>query len=110
MRFENFQQLFSIVVFRHQETLGNFLSSVEMAPRKRKAAEPKPQESAQTEISEAEQWRIIQDTGLLKELPKGQELQLDPVVDDEGTPLADEVFNALLLIIPFSFLLTLMEM
>lgn len=80
-----------------------------MPPRKRKAVEPKLQETTPPEISEEEQWRIIQETGLLKELPKGQDPQPDNDVDDQELPLADEVFNAILLIIPFSFLLTLFE-
>jgi hypothetical protein len=32
------------------------------------------------------------------------------VIDEETTPLADEIFNAVLLIVPFSFLLLMMEM
>jgi len=31
------------------------------------------------------------------------------VIDEETTPLADEIFNAVLLIVPFSFLLLMME-
>lgn len=78
------------------------------------AAEATTPSSGQPEISEAEQWRIIQETGLLQQLQKQPEPQSQPQTvtvedDDEGTPFADELFDAILVITPFCFLLTLME-
>lgn len=61
------------------------------------------------EISEEDQWRIINETGLLKQLPasprttKAQE-------PEEETPFAEEILNAMLLIAPFTFLLVMMDM
>ncbi|PPQ92364.1 hypothetical protein CVT25_008714 [Psilocybe cyanescens] len=57
------------------------------------------------DISEDEQWRLINQSGIL------QSSALHATAADGSTesPLADEIFNALLLIIPFSSLLLLME-
>lgn len=60
------------------------------------------------ELPEEEQWRIINETGILKKFPGPR--ASDVVHEEEQTPFADEVFNAMLLIIPMSFLLLLMEM
>ncbi|EDR12823.1 uncharacterized protein LACBIDRAFT_323583 [Laccaria bicolor S238N-H82] len=61
-------------------------------------------------LSEDEQWRLINQSGVLKSLSQEGDLSSPPIsADDEATPLGDEVFNALLLIIPFSFLLLMME-
>jgi len=56
------------------------------------------------EIPEQEQWRIIKQTGILD----AAKLQDQRVVEEIS--LGDEIFNAVLLIIPFSSLLLLMEM
>jgi hypothetical protein len=61
-------------------------------------------DSPTTEIPEDEQWRLINESGILSNVPRAQ------VTDDEEATPADEIFNAVLLIIPFSFLLLLMEM
>ncbi|KAG6918933.1 hypothetical protein DXG01_010588 [Tephrocybe rancida] len=62
-----------------------------------------PTETA--EISEQEQWRLINESGVLKKL------ESKPRVDDaeEDAALAEEIFNAIIIIIPISFLLLLME-
>jgi hypothetical protein len=57
------------------------------------------------EIPEEEQWRIIKQTGILD----AAQLQAQRVGEERIT-LGDEIFNAVLLIIPFSSLLLLMEM
>ncbi len=56
------------------------------------------------EIPEQEQWRIIKQTGILD----AAKLRDQRVVEEIS--LGDEIFNAVLLIIPFSSLLLLMEM
>ena len=56
------------------------------------------------EIPEEEQWRIIKQTRILD----SAKLQDQRVT--EAISLGDEIFNAVLLIIPFSSLLLLMEM
>ena len=67
------------------------------------------------DIPESEQWRIIRESGILKQVPK--EGQAKDATQDgaeessEGlSPFAEEVFNAIMLIIPMSFMLLLMEM
>jgi len=58
------------------------------------------------EISEGEQWRLINETGILKEaIPRRNTATVD-----EDSPLAEEIFAAVTMIIPFSFLLFLFDM
>ncbi|KAH0587475.1 hypothetical protein H2248_006257 [Termitomyces sp. 'cryptogamus'] len=61
-----------------------------------------------TDIPEEEQWRLINKSGVLKKLKTAPE----PRMEDMKTldPLAEEILNATLYIIPISFLLLLMEM
>ncbi|KAF6762698.1 hypothetical protein DFP72DRAFT_564463 [Ephemerocybe angulata] len=78
----------------------------------------KPSEATPTsrkpliEIPEDEQRRLIEQTGILKQFAGGQ-LEKDSAAPveyvEERMPLADEIFNAILFIIPFSFLLLMME-
>jgi hypothetical protein len=69
---------------------------------------PLPETPEQLQISEEEQWRLVNDSGILSQkVPRSPESELE--VEDD-TPLADEIFNAVILIIPFSFLLLMMEM
>ncbi|KAI0069089.1 hypothetical protein BV25DRAFT_1986615 [Artomyces pyxidatus] len=82
----------------------------------------KPKASAQAEkptplihISEEEQWRIIQETGILKtasELPPSavRPRQAEPNDADEPifSPFAEELFATTALLIPISFLLLMM--
>lgn len=63
--------------------------------------------SDQPEISEEEQRRIIDETGLLKQLPNPP--RTIRAEKEEETPFAEEILNALLLIAPFTFLLVLMD-
>lgn len=64
------------------------------------------------EISEEEQWRLIHDTGILHKVSDvtNSEAAATDTQGREALDLGDEIFNATLLIIPFSFLLLLMEM
>lgn len=65
-------------------------------------------------ITEDEQWRLINQSGILQSSDLVQESRVSPgsTVDVEGEEfsLCDEIFNAVMLIIPFSSLLLLMEM
>ena|SRR5438270_13210067 len=58
------------------------------------------------DIPEAEQWRLIKQTGILDAANRGRK----ETFVQEPVSLWDEIFNAVLLIIPFSSLLLLMEM
>lgn len=80
-------------------------------PRNRKAKSQKqetPQPTENIEISEEDQWRIIKDSGILNNLPQTHTAQQEDAEELDVT-LADEIFNASLLVIPMSFLLLLME-
>jgi len=76
-----------------------------MARKNAKSTKKSP--SNQPEISEEEQWRIINETGLLKQMktspPTAQ------VQEQVETPFAEEILNAMLLIAPFTFLLVMMD-
>ncbi|KAF9780240.1 hypothetical protein BJ322DRAFT_1085395 [Thelephora terrestris] len=77
-----------------------------MARKNAKSTKESP--SNQQEISEEEQWRIINETGLLKQMKTSP-----PTARVEGlegqTPFAEEILNAMLLIAPFTFLLVMMD-
>ncbi|KAF9651112.1 hypothetical protein BDM02DRAFT_3111137 [Thelephora ganbajun] len=72
----------------------------------RKNAKGTKSPSNQPEISEQEQWRIINETGLLKQLSNSP--RTTPV-EEEEIPFAEEILNAMLLIAPFTFLLVMMD-
>jgi membrane-anchored protein YejM (alkaline phosphatase superfamily) len=70
----------------------------------RKAKHKTPEPPQKLEISEGEQWRLINETGILKDDRN------IPVAEQEDTPLAEEIFGAVTLIIPFSFVLFLFDL
>jgi len=75
-----------------------------MARNRRAKAQTSSEPSQSLEISEEEQWRLINETGILKEA-------IPAVAEEQGdTPFAEEIFNSIILIIPFSFLLLMFEM
>ena len=73
---------------------------------RKNAKDTKESPSDHSEISEQEQWRIINETGLLKQLPKSPRTTRV----EEETPFFEEILNAMLLIAPFTFLLVMMDM
>jgi len=79
-----------------------------MARKHAKGAKKAP--SNKPEISEEEQWRLINETGLLKQLPNPPPTTTRFEEAEEETPFAVEILNALLLIAPFTFLLVMMDM
>lgn len=84
--------------------------------KKRKQA--RTQQGADGEsIPEEEQWRIIEQTGVLKNIPRKPSPQIpqrtqsiDDSDDDYGISFCDELFNSALLVIPFSSLYIMMDM
>ncbi|KAG6855114.1 hypothetical protein C0991_006043 [Blastosporella zonata] len=54
-------------------------------------------------IPEQEQWRLINESGVLNKIKTRAE------EDESDAPLAEEIFDAIVIIIPISFLLLLME-
>ncbi|KAI9001165.1 hypothetical protein BD414DRAFT_473821 [Trametes punicea] len=79
---------------------------------KQKAAAAAASKSTAIDIPEEEQWRIVNETGILKQVTsstKKEQAREDEEEDYEISPLADEIFRALYLVIPMSFMLLLME-
>jgi len=75
-------------------------------PRNRKSKETVPQgEVNDIEMSEEEQWRLINQTGILKQpIPRPGAADIEKEYD-----LADEIFSAITMIIPFTFCFLLFE-
>ncbi|KAI3612509.1 hypothetical protein WG66_009946 [Moniliophthora roreri] len=63
-------------------------------------------QTTQDEIPEDEQWRIINQTGILNKIPRADEPK--SLLEQEA-PLANEILDATLYIIPMSSLLLLMD-
>ncbi|CAG7849327.1 SubName: Full=Uncharacterized protein {ECO:0000313/EMBL:CCA70931.1} [Serendipita indica DSM 11827] len=61
------------------------------------------EEQGVPEITEEEQWRIIQETGILNQAMQAQEAQ-DKDNDVPQRDMADEIFESILYLIPFSCL------
>jgi len=70
----------------------------------RKAKHKTPEPPQKLEISEEEQWRLINETAILKDARN------TTVAKQEDTPLAEEIFSAITLIVPFSFLLFMFDL
>jgi len=64
---------------------------------------------AKIDIPEEEQWRLIEQTGLLKKVASQDQTEIPDELEEEY-PLAEEIFQATTLIIPMSFLLLMMHM
>ncbi len=90
-----------------------------MARNRKNVSSAKKQDTI--DIPEDEQWRIINESGILKQIPRewnpsrpadqGQEVTQGAEGDEEGlSPFAEEVFSAAMLTIPMSFMLLMMEM
>jgi len=79
-------------------------SPLKMSPR----AKP---DNPLIDITEDEQWRLINQSGILQNPALVQESRVESTedVEEEEISLCDEIFNAVMLIIPFSSLLLLME-
>lgn len=84
--------------------------------QKRHNASTKASEASiqEMEIPEEEQWRLINESGILTEVPLVRPEGGHRVEEKEEAPeeesFAEEVFDAILYIVPFSFCLLLMEM
>lgn len=77
--------------------------------QRRQAEASSDQSTEPLEIPETEQWRLINESGILNSAP-GPAVPEVQDSEEEATPFAEEIFNSVILIIPFSFLLLMMEM
>ncbi|KAJ3559840.1 hypothetical protein NM688_g90 [Phlebia brevispora] len=75
------------------------------------AASSSKQQEPLINITEEEQWRIIRDSGILHKIKKTDGDSESEVAEGEPllSPLTEEIFSAMTLIIPHSFLLLMME-
>ena len=88
--------------------------------RKRQTDKNQSQDTPDLQISNEEQWRLIEQSGVLKKVPTSdheptssstpQANQGNDDDDNEEYPLAEEIFAATTLLIPMSFLLLMMYM
>jgi len=77
--------------------------------RKRQTTQTTPAQKPLVEISEDEQWRLIQESGVLRKISDTQKPE-ETTDNVEPLPLAEEIFNAVILIIPFTCFLIMMDM
>ena len=94
-------------------------ASIPLVPPSQASLRPQPSKPL-VEISDDETWGFIKQSGILDSqaaaldspsvitLRPGETAPLEVLA--EVTPLSDEIFNAILLIMPFSAILLLMEM
>lgn len=83
--------------------------------RKRQTDKNPSQNTPDLQISEEEQWRLIEQSGLLKKVPTSDHEPTSSSTpqaneNEEEYPLAEELFAATTLLIPMSFLLLMMYM
>ncbi|EJF63001.1 hypothetical protein DICSQDRAFT_83823 [Dichomitus squalens LYAD-421 SS1] len=84
-----------------------------MARNRKNHDRPTAKAGQTIDIPEHEQWRIIKESGVLKQIPQDpKSTTVDERAEDEEeglSPFAEEVFNSMMLVIPMSFMLLLME-
>ncbi len=83
--------------------------------RAKQASEQREMKSGIEEISEEEQWRLINQSGVLSNIskPSGMESRAkdeDRDSDEPFSPLCEEIFQSILFIIPMSSLYVMMIM
>ncbi|KAG1892560.1 hypothetical protein F4604DRAFT_1700048 [Suillus subluteus] len=73
------------------------------------AAQTTPVQKPLVEISEDEQWRLIEQTGVLRKISDTQKPRDTSTDNVEPLPLVDEIFNAVAYIIPLTSFLIMMD-
>ena len=82
--------------------------------KQRKSKPQKQSPSKVEEIPEDEQWKIIEKSGVLKNIPRSTQPapsteQVEDVDEEPFSPICNEIYNSILLIIPFSSLYIMMD-
>ncbi|TFK55751.1 hypothetical protein OE88DRAFT_1652205 [Heliocybe sulcata] len=88
------------------------ISLLDSMAKKRKANLTTKLPEQKLDISEEEQWRIINQSGILRKIDAKTDSSIPAGVeeeDEDGVSLGEEIFNALVYITPCSFLLLMME-
>lgn len=83
--------------------------------RAKQAAEQQEMKSGIEEIPEEEQWRLIDQSGILSNVPRPDAKDTRPKDEEEESnepfsPFCEEIFQSMLLIIPMSSLYFMMIM
>lgn len=97
---------------RQRKTASKADSQVPLTPTSNIPLPAKPAKPL-IEITEDEQWRLINQSGILQNralVEESTRVESTIDVEEDNISLCDEIFNAVMLIIPFSSLLLLMEM
>jgi hypothetical protein len=89
-----------------------------MARKRQTTDKNQSQNTPDLQISNEEQWRLIEQSGVLKKVPTSDHQPTSSSTpqanqgndDEEEYPLAEELFAATTLLIPMSFLLLMMYM
>ncbi|KZO93261.1 hypothetical protein CALVIDRAFT_264979 [Calocera viscosa TUFC12733] len=78
--------------------------------RKRQPARTSDSPKVTEEIPEDEQWRLVQQSGILEQIPtRSLDETPDVTPDPVAQPESDEIFQCLIYLIPFSSLYALMD-
>ncbi|KAG2146742.1 hypothetical protein DEU56DRAFT_786183 [Suillus clintonianus] len=78
--------------------------------RNRQKTQTTPAQKPLLEISEDEQWRLIQEAGVLRKITESDIQKPGETAGNvEPLPLAEEIFNAVVFIMPFTFFLIMMD-
>jgi hypothetical protein len=75
-----------------------------VSSKESKARNPPAEDSI--DIPEDEQWRLVNQSGILNQIPTAKQ---EDKPAEEPVELAEEIFNAAVIVVPFTFLLVLME-
>ncbi|KAG1806899.1 uncharacterized protein HD556DRAFT_1224841 [Suillus plorans] len=76
--------------------------------KKRQTTQTTPVQKPLVDISEDEQWRLIEQTGVLRKVAETRKPK-ETTDNVEPLPLADEIFNAVVFIMPLTFFLIMMD-
>ncbi|KAF9263490.1 hypothetical protein L218DRAFT_317058 [Marasmius fiardii PR-910] len=79
---------------------------LDMVTRKREKSQKSESASPKGEIPEDEQWRLIDQSGILKKIPQAPKQK---TLLEEEAPFANEILDATMYIIPLSTLLLIMD-
>lgn len=81
-----------------------------MAKRKATKKPDDVHSSPLIEISEEEQRRLIDESGILQRALRAENIQKVEPDSSDAYPLAEEIFNDIIYLVPISFCLLMMEM
>lgn len=82
-----------------------------MAKTRKNASKATSDDLQDIKISEEEQWRLVRESGVLSKVAVNTDAKESKSEPDDGPgALAEEIFDAAIIIMPMTFFLILMEM